>query len=50
MPLTAAEAHAKAQECREMAERAQLEERRTMLNHMSETWDRIAASLKPNGH
>jgi len=40
--LTAAEARAKASECREMAGHASKPAHRTMLNHMAETWDRIA--------
>ena len=50
MPLRADEARAKAQECRDMAKRAQLDDHRIMLNHMSETWDRIADTLQTNGH
>ena len=47
--LTADEARAKAQECRDMAIGAELAEHRTMLTHMSETWDRIADTLQTNG-
>ena len=46
MPLSTVEARAKAQECRDLSERAQMAEHRVMLEHMAETWDRIAATLQ----
>ena len=46
MPLSAVEARAKAQECRYIANRAQVSEHRVMLEHMADTWDRIAATLQ----
>ena len=49
MPLTANEARAKAQECRDLAKRAKLADHRIMLEHMAETWDRIATTLHTNG-
>jgi hypothetical protein len=47
--LTAAEAQAKAIECREMAKRALNPEHRTMLEHMAETWERIGKNLMTDG-
>jgi hypothetical protein len=47
--LTADEARGKAAECREMAKRVQNPEHRIMLDHMAETWDRIAQNLMTNG-
>ena len=43
--LTAAEARDKVTECRDMAARATNPEHRIMLEHMAETWDRIAGSV-----
>jgi hypothetical protein len=43
--LTAAEAQAKVKECREMAKRAHKPEHQTMLEHMADTWERIAKNL-----
>jgi len=43
--LTAEEARAKVRECREMAARAIYSEHRIMLEHMPETWERIALTL-----
>jgi hypothetical protein len=43
--LTAEEARQKVVECREMAMRARYPEHRLMLEHMAETWERIARSL-----
>ena len=42
--LTPTEARAKARECREMAKVAHDQAHRVMLNHIAETWDRIAES------
>ena len=47
--LNADEATAKAAECRDDAKRAKLSEHRIMLEHMAQTWERIASTLK-NGH
>jgi hypothetical protein len=48
--LTREEAKFKAFECRELAKRATIESHRTMLDHMAETWDRIASEIsQPNG-
>jgi hypothetical protein len=44
--LTAAEAHAKADECREMARRDQSSEHKIMLEHMAQTWERIARDVQ----
>jgi hypothetical protein len=44
--LTPAEAQQKADECRELAKRALNPEHRVMLNHMAETWERIATDMK----
>jgi hypothetical protein len=38
----------KAQECRDMARVATKPEHRIMLQHMAETWDRIAADVSDN--
>ena len=43
--LTVEEAKFKALECRELAKRAPMESHRTMLDHMAETWDRIAREM-----
>jgi len=40
---------AKAQECRAAARTARLESHRTMLLHMADTWDRIAADILKRG-
>jgi hypothetical protein len=47
--LTAEEAQAKGDECREMARRAIVPEHRIMLEHMAETWEQIAKTLMTNG-
>jgi hypothetical protein len=44
--LSAQEARGKAAQCREDATRARLAEHKTMLEHMAQTWDRIAATLE----
>jgi hypothetical protein len=44
--LTAAEAKAKAAECREMAQYATRDDYRIMLEHMAETWERMAVRLQ----
>jgi hypothetical protein len=46
--LSSAECKAKADECREMARLATRQEHKTMLEHMAETWDRIAADVSDN--
>jgi hypothetical protein len=46
--LTAEQCHTKADECREIARVANSEEHRTMLEHMAQTWDRIAADVANN--
>jgi hypothetical protein len=43
--LTADEARARADECRAMTKRGMNPDHRTMLVHMAETWDRIAADM-----
>jgi hypothetical protein len=48
-PLTAADAQAKATDCRQMAEHALKPEHRTMLEHMAETWERLAKNLMTDG-
>jgi hypothetical protein len=40
--LTAEEARAKSAECFDLADRAHAPEHRVMLEHMAETWGRIA--------
>jgi hypothetical protein len=44
--LTATEAEAKAAECLALARRAAKPEHRIMLEHMAETWERIAQNLR----
>jgi hypothetical protein len=44
--LDAEGAKAKALECREDAKRTRRPEHRIMLEHMADTWDRIARSLE----
>jgi len=50
--LTSAQAIAKAVECRRMATHAENDSHRVMLQHMADTWERIAQDLLPrkNGH
>jgi hypothetical protein len=45
--LTAGEAQFKALECREMAKRTHIDSHRVMLEHMAETWERIACEISP---
>ncbi len=44
--LNTEEATAKAAECREDAKRAKLSEHKIMLEHMAQTWERIAKTLE----
>jgi hypothetical protein len=44
--LTPAQARQKAEECRVLARTAQDNSHRIMLNHIAETWDRIADSAQ----
>ena len=44
--LTLEEARRKVAECREMAGRVIYPEHRVMLEHMAETWERIARTLE----
>ena len=46
--LTIEECHTKVEECKELAQRAQMPEHRIMLQHMAETWARICEDLKNN--
>ena len=48
--LNSEEATFKAFECREMAKRAITPEHRAMLEHMAETWNRIAADINKQTH
>ena len=50
--LTAIQAKAKADECREIARCSAKAEHRVMLHHMAETWERIALSVadQKRGH
>ena len=43
--LTAEEVKFKALECREIAEHSTLDSHRIMLEHMAETWERIAQDI-----
>jgi len=43
--LTQEEAKFKALECRELAKRTPLASHRIMLDHMAETWERIAGEV-----
>jgi hypothetical protein len=43
--LTADQCRAKADECRELARVASNAEHRIMLQHMADTWDRIAGDV-----
>ena len=47
--LTRNECLAKAKECRELARFSRVQEHRIMLEHMAQTWERIAGSLPTNG-
>jgi len=50
-PLTSAQAIAKAVECRRMATHVESDSHRVMLQHMADTWERIAQDLLlANGH
>jgi hypothetical protein len=44
--LSLDECGAKSKECRAMAKEAVLEPHRIMLEHIADTWERIAAGLK----
>ncbi len=44
--LTPEECEAKAAECLELARVAKVQEHRTMLEHMAETWERIGDDIK----
>jgi hypothetical protein len=46
--LTAEEAKFKALECRELAKRASNPAHCIMLEHMAETWERIASEIHTN--
>ena len=46
--LTADQCRGKANECREAARIAIKQEHQIMLQHMAETWDRIAAEVSDN--
>ncbi len=48
--LNSEEATFKAFECREMAKRAITPEHRAMLEHMAETWNRIAEDINKQTH
>jgi hypothetical protein len=48
--LSREEAKFKAFECRELAKAADRPEHRVMLEHMAETWERIASEVAPTGH
>jgi hypothetical protein len=47
--LNTTKALAKAAECRDLAKHASKPEERVALEHMAETWDRIAFDMAPNG-
>ena len=47
--LTLEEARFKVIECRDLAKRAFNPEHRIMLDHMAETWERIACTLENGG-
>lgn len=44
--MTVADAGAKADECRELAGRARIPAHRIMLEHMADTWQRIADNMQ----
>jgi hypothetical protein len=46
--LSSEQCRLKADECREQARVASKPEHRIMLQHMAETWDRIAADVSDN--
>jgi hypothetical protein len=43
--LSAEQCTAKAVECRELAKTANRQEHRIMLEHMADTWERVAADI-----
>jgi hypothetical protein len=47
--LTFEEAKFKVIECRDMAKHAKNPEHRAMLEHMAQTWERIAGTLENTG-
>ena len=47
--LTPIEAQEKALECRSLSKQAMKPEHRVMLEHMAQTWERIAADMQKNG-
>jgi hypothetical protein len=47
--LTAEEAKKKAKECRDLAETTTHPGQWTMLEHMAETWERVASALENGG-
>ena len=49
-PLSAAEALAKAEEARDMIPRGATQPQRVMLQHIAETWERIAKSASDTKH
>lgn len=44
--MTTADARAKADECRELARQAKVYAHRVMLEHMADTWQRIADNMQ----
>jgi hypothetical protein len=44
--LSPEESRAKAAECRALAQQALRQEHRIMLEHIAETWDRLASELE----
>jgi len=44
--LTAEQCETQAQECRALAEQVMRQPHRVMLEHIADTWDRIAADIR----
>jgi len=44
--ITIDDARSKAAECRDLARQAQVSKHRVMLEHMAETWERIASNMQ----
>ena len=44
--ITIDDARSKAAECRDLARQAQVPTHRVMLEHMAETWERIACNMQ----
>jgi hypothetical protein len=44
--LTPEQCHQRAEKCRRLAKMAEVERHQIMLNHMAETWERLATEMR----